>query len=260
MPQSSAPSIGPPRPSKLLDQMADQIRVRHLALSTERSYLGWVRRFILFHNKRHPKEMGVPEVTEFLTHLAVEGHVSASTPFLLIHEFYPDNGGFNPPGITWTSQSAYSVYGWTNGYGFGGNGGWNSPLSMIGSNSGTDTMRIDFASPVSAVAAFMNYAPGYGTPTMAVYNNQNSLLESYVLNFATGGGSNNGEVHGFQESIANIAYMTLSGAYIGAAHLQVLAGSVPEPTSYALVAIALAAAAAAARRRRPALLGRAQVG
>ena len=164
------------------------------------------------------------------------------------------------PGITWTSQSAYSVYGWTHGYGFGGNGSWNSPLSMIGSNSGTDSMRIDFASPVSAVAAFMNYAPGYGTPTMAVYNHQNSLLESYVLNFATGGGSNNGEVHGFQESIANIAYMTLSGAYIGAAHLQVLAGSVPEPTSYALVAIALAAAAAAARRRRPALLGRAQVG
>ena len=163
------------------------------------------------------------------------------------------------PGITWSSQSAYSVYGWTGGYGFGSNGGWNSPLSMIGSNSGTDTMRIDFASPVSAVAAFMNYAPGYGTPTIAVYNSLNTLLESYVLNFGTGGLNNAGEVHGFQESTADIAYMTLSGAYIGAAELQVLAGSVPEPTSYALVAIALAAAVTAARRRRPALLGRAQV-
>jgi len=58
-----AADTSPTRPKKLLDQMADHIRVRHLALSTERSYVGWARRFILFHNKRHPREMGVPEVT-----------------------------------------------------------------------------------------------------------------------------------------------------------------------------------------------------
>ena len=186
--------------------------------------------------------------------------LTGATTYEFAAENYMGSGAKTiAPGITWTSQSASSVYGWTNGYGFASNGGWSSPLSMIGSNSGSAIMRIDFASPVSAVAAFMNYAPGYGTPTIAVYNNLNTLLESSVLNFATGGGSNTGQVHGFQESIADIAYMTLSGAYIGAAHLQVLAGSVPEPTSYALVALALAAAVTAARRRRPALLGRAQV-
>ena len=163
------------------------------------------------------------------------------------------------PGITWSSQSSGSVYGWTNGYGFAGNGGWNSPLSMIGSNSGSAAMRIDFASPVSGVAAFLNYAPGYGTPTIAVYDSHNTLLESYLLNFSTGGGNNTGQVHGFQESVADIAYMTLSGAYIGAAHLQVLAGNVPEPASYALVFVALAAAGAAVRRRRATFAGHAQV-
>jgi integron integrase len=76
---SSAQSACPPKPKKLLDQMADRMRLEHLALKTERSYLGWVRRFILFHNKRHPREMGGPEVAEFLTHLATEGRVAAST-------------------------------------------------------------------------------------------------------------------------------------------------------------------------------------
>src|SRR5438552_10247628 len=59
------------RPKKLLDQMADRMRIQHLSLKTERSYIEWVRRFILFHNKRHPKEMGGSEVAEFLSHLAV---------------------------------------------------------------------------------------------------------------------------------------------------------------------------------------------
>ena len=64
---------------KLLDQVRHRCRVRHLALSTEHSYVNWIRRFILFHHKRHPLEMGSPEVSAFLTHLAVEGHVAAST-------------------------------------------------------------------------------------------------------------------------------------------------------------------------------------
>jgi len=64
---------------KLLDQVRNHCRVRHLALSTEKQYVQWIRRFILFHNKRHPLEMGKVEVTAFLTHLAVEGNVAAST-------------------------------------------------------------------------------------------------------------------------------------------------------------------------------------
>ena len=59
--------------------MRQRCRVRHLALSTEDAYVGWIRRYILFHHKRHPVEMAAPEVTAFLTHLAVDGHVAAST-------------------------------------------------------------------------------------------------------------------------------------------------------------------------------------
>jgi len=70
------PSDGKP---KLLDQVRRRCRVQHLALSTEKQYVSWIRRFILFHHKRHPLEMGNAEVTAFLTHLAVEGHVAAST-------------------------------------------------------------------------------------------------------------------------------------------------------------------------------------
>jgi integron integrase len=64
---------------KLLEQVREVIRTRHYSLRTEGTYLGWIRRFILFHGKRHPREMGRQEVQQFLSHLAVEGHVAAST-------------------------------------------------------------------------------------------------------------------------------------------------------------------------------------
>lgn len=66
-------------PKKLLDQVADALRVRHYAYRTEQTYIHWIRRYILFHDKRHPREMGAAEIEAFLTHLAVEGQVSAST-------------------------------------------------------------------------------------------------------------------------------------------------------------------------------------
>ncbi|GAB4477318.1 MAG: integron integrase [Elainellaceae cyanobacterium] len=66
-------------PKKLLDQVRDAVRLRHYAYRTEETYVQWIRRYILFHNKRHPREMGKPEIEAFLTHLAVEGRVSAST-------------------------------------------------------------------------------------------------------------------------------------------------------------------------------------
>ncbi|HWO99322.1 MAG TPA: integron integrase [Methylococcus sp.] len=68
-----------PRPPKLLDRLREAIRLRHYSIRTEQVYVDWVRRFILFHGKRHPQEMGAAEVTAFLTHLAVERNVSAST-------------------------------------------------------------------------------------------------------------------------------------------------------------------------------------
>ena len=68
-----------PRPKKLLDQVRDVIRVKHYAYRTEQTYVQWVRRYILFHNKRHPREMGVPEIEAFLTDLAINRKVAAST-------------------------------------------------------------------------------------------------------------------------------------------------------------------------------------
>ena len=69
--------VRPPR--RLLEQLSDRIRVKHYSIRTEQAYSDWVRRFILFHGKRHPQEMGAREVEAFLTQLAVEGRVSAST-------------------------------------------------------------------------------------------------------------------------------------------------------------------------------------
>lgn len=67
-----------PKP-KLLDQVRDRIRVKHYSIRTEQAYLGWIKRFILFHGKQHPLTLGAPDVERFLTHLAVEGKVAAST-------------------------------------------------------------------------------------------------------------------------------------------------------------------------------------
>jgi integron integrase len=71
--------MDPTPPRKLLDQVRDSLRVKHYAYRTEESYVQWIRRYILFHHKRHPKDMAEPEVQAFLTHLAVEGNVAAST-------------------------------------------------------------------------------------------------------------------------------------------------------------------------------------
>ena len=59
--------------------MRDAIRLKHYAYSTEKTYVHWVKRFVLYHNKRHPLEMGEKEISEFLTYLAVEEKVAAST-------------------------------------------------------------------------------------------------------------------------------------------------------------------------------------
>ena len=69
----------PLRPPKLLDRVQYALRRKHYSYHTEQAYIQWIKRFILFHNKRHPKEMGAPEIEAFLTRLAVEEHVAAST-------------------------------------------------------------------------------------------------------------------------------------------------------------------------------------
>jgi hypothetical protein len=65
--------------TKLLDQMRHVLRLKHMSIRTEDAYVQWVKRFILFHHKRHPADMGAVEIRAFLTHLAVERQVAAST-------------------------------------------------------------------------------------------------------------------------------------------------------------------------------------
>ena len=67
------------KPKKLLDRAREILRVKHYSIRTEQAYIGWMYRYIIFHNKRHPKDMGVPEIEAFLSYLAVEGNVAAST-------------------------------------------------------------------------------------------------------------------------------------------------------------------------------------
>jgi integron integrase len=91
------------RKPKLLEQVRSTLRVNHYSLRTEEAYLQWIRRFILFHGKRHPAEMGAAEIGGFLSHLAVEGDVSASTQnqalnaivFLYKHVLKTDLGDFS---------------------------------------------------------------------------------------------------------------------------------------------------------------------
>ncbi len=68
-----------PRPTRLLDRVREALRARHYSIRTEEAYVGWIRRFILFNGMRHPKDMGDAEINAFLSHLALERHVAAST-------------------------------------------------------------------------------------------------------------------------------------------------------------------------------------
>ena len=66
-------------PPRLLDRVRAAIRLRHLSRRTEKAYVGWIRRFILFHGKRHPNELGETEMAAFLSALATRNQVSSST-------------------------------------------------------------------------------------------------------------------------------------------------------------------------------------
>lgn len=78
------------QPPKLLDLVRQTLRLKHYSIHTETAYLDWIKRFILFHHKRHPKEMNAPEIEQFLTHLAVDqqellGHKSVETTIIYTH-------------------------------------------------------------------------------------------------------------------------------------------------------------------------------
>jgi PEP-CTERM motif len=167
-------------------------------------------------------------------------------------------GGF---GVTWSSSNAFnnggSVFGYDGlygAYGFGTNGQWTGALgTMAGVNDSTytdgvaDSMVFAFSKPISAVGGFLNYAPGLGTPTtIAVYDSAWNLIESYDLNFSTGGGDDTGAFYGFQESSNNISYFTLTDNYVGITNLTAV---IPEPNTMLLIGSGLLGAMAYGRRR-----------
>jgi integron integrase len=76
--ENGSPTVSPPKP-KLLDQVRQAIRMRHYSDKTEKAYVHWIKRYIFFHGKRHPAEMAEAEIGRFLSSLATDGHVSAST-------------------------------------------------------------------------------------------------------------------------------------------------------------------------------------
>jgi integron integrase len=91
--------------TKLLDQMRLVLRLKHLSIRTGHAYINWAKRFIVFHDKRHPKDLGAEEIRAFLTHLALHRHVAASTQnvalnallFLyrdVLKQEFPDLGAF----------------------------------------------------------------------------------------------------------------------------------------------------------------------
>jgi len=160
------------------------------------------------------------------------------------------------PGITWSSDYASSVYGFENGYAFNDNGFWATGLSMIGSNADLAKMTITFDNPVAGVGMFWNFASfagsGYAPAVIAVYDTSNNLIESHTLTDIVGTGTNQGKFYAFLENTASISYMTMQGAFIGGANLEVLStptGVVPEPSTYALALAGLGVAALASRRQ-----------
>jgi integron integrase len=74
-----SPGVVPNPKARLLDQVREVLRLKHYSIRTEEAYVQWIKRFIFFHGKRHPKEMGAREIEAFLTDLAVRGKVAAST-------------------------------------------------------------------------------------------------------------------------------------------------------------------------------------
>ncbi|MYN20320.1 PEP-CTERM sorting domain-containing protein [Rugamonas sp. FT107W] len=153
------------------------------------------------------------------------------------------------PGVTWSSANGDAVFGYEGGYGFADNGWWGGGLTMAGTNDQGSAMTLAFSQAVAGVGAFFNYSPRYyGPAAIAVYDANHTLIESTTLTFITAGGRNQGEFHGFMESTPSISYLTMTGAYIGAANFAVQA--VPEPETYAMLLAGLGLLGIAARRRQ----------
>jgi len=161
------------------------------------------------------------------------------------------------PGITWTSDVP-AAFGTHRLYPFQDNGIWYG-MPMIGLTQASGTMRLSFAEPVAGIGGFFNYAQIGGVavgdaPTIAIFDADNQLLESHVLDFDTGKADLSGFFYGFDVGSALISSFTMSGAYIGMTDLRVLDAKdvptdVPEPGTILLTGAALLAIRVTGRRK-----------
>ncbi len=169
------------------------------------------------------------------------------------HDFSPVNaftaGQVSENGFTYTSTYGSSVYGYTGAYGLVGNGRWMGG-SYIGLNTAFDSnqfMTLTFDDPIASITAFVNYAPGYGMPYVAVFDAANQLIESINLTFRTPGGFNAGQTLGFLESSNIIKSIRFGDAYIVAA--DITTGAIPIPNTVWLGGLGLALLVFSLRRK-----------
>ena len=111
------------RPKGLIEQVREAIRLRHYSIRTEDAYVHWIIKFILYHDKRHPKEMGIQEIEGFLTHLAVREHAASRKTWkdvstAIIHTQCPGEALWGA-GHWMRMACPYSIKGWRR---YNGNG------------------------------------------------------------------------------------------------------------------------------------------
>ncbi len=156
-------------------------------------------------------------------------------------------------GFSLTSTGS-ACYNYSEGFGFGSNGFWD--ISIVGDDSGVTKITIDLEGLYSSVGGFMNYAPGMGSPVIAVLAaDGTTVLESFDLSVSAPITSSSsavdyGEFRGISLAASDIRYFQLSGSYIGMHDITLSGGSaIPEPTTILLAGLALAAICSVRRRR-----------
>ncbi len=163
-----------------------------------------------------------------------------------------------PGGVTFASTTTFSVIG-SGGYGLAGNGSSSGPI--IGLNSSSDTMTLTFDTAVASFGLGINYAPTfYGTPVIAAYDGGGALIASYDLAalapISTPGGLNAFAFRGIDGGGTAIKSFSLSGAYIIASASReappVVGGTVPEPSTWAMLIVGFGFVGASMRNRRTA--------